>query len=159
MMHDTPKVITRARINGDIVTIDLASDFRQSYAEAEQKGEIEYLGEGFYYSYNESLAKDQTPAHFWRKKKPIDLSEVANTLETIAELTHLKNTLLDAYKTSCDQFYIMAVEIIELRKQRTELIELAEQLNDPSKHGRPSAQEVDDMLAKYKTGVQNLVKS
>lgn len=153
-MHDgsrTGKTITKALIDGKVVIINLSSNDQTSYRNIARP--VEYLGEGVFHSYNDVLAHDKTPTHFWRylpeKEIQEDVSDPANTDKAIQELTAVKNALVDAYNTSLDQFYVMAMEIIDLRKQKTELIELVEKMNDPTANYHPVQIEVAEILKKY----------
>ena len=60
------KIIVRAKINRNIVIIDLASESKSAYSDILRP--IEYLGEGKYYSYDGQLATDKKSFHFWKFK-------------------------------------------------------------------------------------------
>lgn len=71
-------VIVKAKIKGEIVKIDLASESKTAYSDIPRP--IEYLGEGEYYSYDNTLAINKTKMHFWRFTGDITKQHGNNTL-------------------------------------------------------------------------------
>ena len=62
-------VIVYAIIHEAKIKIDAASEDRNAYKEQEKSGDFEYLGSGYYYSYNGQKATDNKLTHFWKAKK------------------------------------------------------------------------------------------
>ncbi len=54
-----------ATIKGEILEIDYASKYKNSYEDVKN---IEYLGCGNYYSYDGTLNVDKSKMYFWRRQ-------------------------------------------------------------------------------------------
>lgn len=66
MIKGDRQIVVKAKINDDIVVINLASKNKYAYAHIQDR--IEYLGSGTYYSFDQTLAKDTELYHFWKWK-------------------------------------------------------------------------------------------
>ncbi len=80
-------LIIRAKINGKIMAIDLASNEKNAYRDMEYK--VEYLGSGLYYSYGNTKATDKKVTHFWKWR------EVEKSGENIEISAPAANVVLD----------------------------------------------------------------
>lgn len=62
MTSNGPHHIIRAKVNGNIVIIDMASEKPDAYQDMIKAGKVVYLGIGRYYKYDNNFANDKRDA-------------------------------------------------------------------------------------------------